>query len=98
MKDVFQKCTGFEWDEGNSYKNWIKHRVRNTECEQVFFNQPLLIGDDEEHSQTERRWYLLGKTDAGRLLFVIFTIRGALIRIISARDMSKKEGRIYYEL
>ncbi len=97
MEDLFKNCTGFDWDEGNVNKNWERHRVSFIECEQVFFNAPLIVGDDEKHSLVERRWFLLGRTDANRFLFVVFTFRNNLIRVISARDMSKKERRIYRE-
>jgi uncharacterized protein len=88
-------CTGFDWDEGNSDKNWRKHRVSDSECEEVFLNQPLVVRPDQRHSQEERRFYALGQTDRTRELFVVFTIRGGLIRVISARDMTSKERRIY---
>ena len=97
MKDVFDTCTGFDWDEGNAYKNWEKHRVTQGECEQVFFNEPLVVSDDLAHSHKEKRWFLLGKTDADRLLFLVFTLRQDKIRVISARDMNKKERKIYDE-
>jgi len=92
---ILQECTGFEWDQHNIDKNWEKHNVTPLECEQIFFNQPLIMGDDTKHSQTEYRFYVLGKTDIGRELFVVFTIRMKKIRIISARDMNKKESRSY---
>lgn len=91
----FSHITGFDWDEGNRDKNWIRHRVSNGECEEVFFNQPLLILPDVRHSQTELRYYALGQTNSGRNLFVVFTLRDSLIRVISARDMSRKEREIY---
>jgi uncharacterized protein len=97
MEKLFDKCTGFEWDDGNFLKNWLLHRMTQGECEQVFFNEPLIVFDDIKHSQKEKRWFLLGKTDADRFLFIVFTVRKNLIRIISARDMSKKERRIYNE-
>ena len=97
MKEILYNYTGFDWDEGNSQKNWILHHVSCNECEQVFFNEPLVVAADEKHSQFEERWYLLGSTDSQRLLFVVFTIRENLIRVISARDMNKKERKIYYE-
>ena len=97
MEFVFSKCEGFEWDEGNARKNWIRHQVTQGECEQVFFNEPIIVSDDLKHSINEKRWYLLGITDAQRLLFVVFTIRDQLIRVISARDMNKKEREIYNE-
>ena len=94
---MLSECTGFEWDEGNADKNWLLHQVRRNECEQVFFKQPLVVSDDERHSVDEKRWYLLGKTDKDRFLFVVFTVRNRLIRVISARDMSIKGRRIYEE-
>jgi uncharacterized DUF497 family protein len=89
--------TGFEWDEGNRDKNWINHQVSNTECEEVFFNLPLLLRPDLTHSTTEDRYFVLGQTNTGRHLFIAFTIRNDKIRVIAARDMSKKEGTAYGE-
>ena len=89
------KCTGFEWDEYNSQKIWEKHKVTPWECEQIFFNQPLIVLEDVKHSRQEVRFYTLGRTDRGRGLYVVFTIRGKLIRVITARDMSKKERKVY---
>ena len=89
------RATGFEWDEGNAQKNWIRHRVTRLECEQVFFNQPLIVARAEGRSPDELRFYALGQTDAGRELFLVFTLRGDLVRVISARDMSRKERRVY---
>jgi uncharacterized protein len=93
-----EKCTGFQWDKGNFLKNWDSHNVRATECEQVFFNRPMMIAPDAKHSKRETRYYLLGQTDSGRRLFLVFTIRGTLIRVISARDMNRKENREYDKL
>jgi uncharacterized DUF497 family protein len=89
------RCAGFQWDEGNVLKNWVKHRVTAAECEQIFFNRPLVVAEDVEHSQAEGRYYALGETDAGRLLMVVFTVRRNLIRVISARAMTKKERKEY---
>jgi len=97
MKKIFDKCIGFQWDEGNSAKNWINHGVLMSECEQLFFNKPLIITESKKSSPKETRWYLLGKTDVGRKLFIVFTIRKNMVRVISARDMSKKEREIYDE-
>ena len=88
-------CTGFEWDDGNLFKNWEKHRVSAAECEQIFFNKPLVAGADKQHSQREARFYALGQTDFGRLLFIVFTIGGNRIRVISARDMNRQEKKVY---
>jgi uncharacterized DUF497 family protein len=96
MKFERDQFTGFQWDEGNIHKNLYKHKVENWECEQVFFNEPLIILEDLKHSYAERRWAAFGKTDAGKLLTVIFAERDSLIRVISARKMNRKE-RNYYE-
>ena len=93
-KTLYQ-CSGFDWNEGNTDKNWLKHKVSSSECEQIFFNHPLLIQDDIIHSKTEQRFYALGQTDLKRFLFIAFTVRNNLIRVISARDMSRKERRVY---
>ena len=93
--DMLADCTGFEWDAGNSPKNWHKHGVVPSECEQMFFNQPLIVNRDSAHSGFENRYYVLGRTDSGRLLFAVFTIRNNKIRIISARDMTRSEKMRY---
>ena len=86
---------GFDWSGGNAEKNWERHRVTPLEVEQVFFHTPLLSGADPAHSQRESRFYALGQTDEGRELFIAFTMRGRRLRVVSARDMSRKERRIY---
>jgi len=92
----FSRITGFEWDRGNSLKN-EKHGVTALEAEQVFFVSPLVLTPDERHSQTESRLRALGQTLLGRRLMVIFTLRagGTRIRVISARDMHRKERAVY---
>jgi hypothetical protein len=85
----------FEWDEGNLLKNWEKEGVSAGECEQIFFNKPLTAGHDKKHSQQEARFFALGHTDADRLLFVVFRTSSDRIRVISARDMSPKERKVY---
>ncbi len=93
--DKLARCTGFQWDEGNATKSWEKHDVSQPECEQIFFNRPLIVRYDSEHSSEETRHFALGRTDAGRLLFAAFTIRHDLIRVISARDMTHRERSRY---
>ena len=95
MKNVISNCKGFQWDEGNLDKNWYLHQVANGECEEIFFNLPLIIASDSKHSQQEQRYYALGRTDTNRWLFIAFTTRDDLIRVISARDMNERETRIY---
>jgi len=94
IPELFE-CTGFEWDDANSKKIRDKHNVSWIECEQAFFNQPLVVKDDIKHSKAEKRYYSLAHTDIKRFLFIVFTIRKNKIRIISARDMNKKERREY---
>jgi uncharacterized protein len=89
------ECAGFEWDQGNSEKNWGKHQVTRAEAEQVFFNRPVLIGPDLRHSKAEPRYAILGRTNDGRRLAEVFTLRGKAIRVISARDMHRRERRFY---
>jgi len=96
--DILAGCSGFQWDEHNSEKNWEKHRVSTGESEEVFFNFPLVVRDDRKHSERENRYYVLGQTSAGRLLFIAFTVRRNLIRVISARDMNRKEEEVYRSL
>lgn len=90
------KITSFDWDEGNARKN-EKHGVFTAEAEPVFFNTPLLVLEDSKHSNLESRFHVLGKTNNVRLLHITFTLRdsGEKIRIISARDMHRKERAIY---
>jgi uncharacterized protein len=97
MLDLAQ-IEGFEWDAGNNRKSAEKHDVSQAEAEQAFFNDPLLILEDIGHSSRETRLHALGRTDAGRLLHISFTLRssGKLIRVISARPMHRKE-RLRYE-
>ena len=91
-----RRITGFNWDDGNTRKN-EKHGVSMAEAEQIFFNSPLLLLEDAVHSQQEPRIHALGKTDDGRTLHVTFTLRQSAlsIRVISARDMHRKERAIY---
>ena len=96
MIDLAQ-IVGFEWDDGNARKSVDRHGVRQAEAEQMFFREPLLVADDSRHSLAEPRHHALGRTAEGRLLQATFTVRGGgtLLRVISVRDMSRKERRIY---
>ncbi len=85
----------FQWDHGNEHKSSDKHNVSKGEAEQVFFNQPLLLLEDQAHSQKEMRLHALGRTDNNRRLHITFTIRMNQIRVISARPMHKKERTSY---
>lgn len=90
-----QEPVVFNWDLHNIHKSWNKHQVDYRECEQAFTNPPYLIFEDVKHSQTESRYTLFGKSDKERFLYITFTLRNTQIRIISARDMNKKERSKY---
>ena len=94
----FSRVMGYQWDRGNERKNFDQHGVSQAEAEQVFANRPLLVVKDTRHSQSEARFHALGVTTAGRRLHITFTLRecGSAIRVISARDMSRRE-RTHYE-
>jgi len=94
-KKLFTGALEFDWDFGNINKNQNKHGVGTDECEEVFFNKPLLIKIDDEHSKNELRFSALGRSNDNRYLYLVFTIRNSKVRIISARDQSKKEKPIY---
>lgn len=95
LKTVSESC-GFDWDTGNVTKNTVAHQISCEESEQVFINRPLFFIDDHKHSQKELRMKAFGQTDEGKLLTISFTMREKKIRVISARDMDKRE-RIVYE-
>jgi uncharacterized DUF497 family protein len=96
MLDI-EHIAGFEWDEGNGRKSADKHDVSQAEAESVFFNDPLVVVEDTKHSGQEQRLNALGRTAQNRLLHITFTLRqnGTTIRVISARDMHRKERNIY---
>ena len=89
------ECVGFDWDQSNIQKNWDRHQVTPEEAEEVFFNHPLIRSDIRHSSRTENHYYELGQTSIGRFLFTAFTIRRKLIRIVSVRDMNRREQSAY---
>lgn len=86
----------FEWDKGNREKN-TKHKVGDREAEEVFLDEGKVVFKDKLHSQKEERFIVLGKTKKDRLLYIAFTKRKKKIRIISARNINKKEVPMYEE-
>ncbi|OHA75618.1 MAG: hypothetical protein A3A32_02880 [Candidatus Wildermuthbacteria bacterium RIFCSPLOWO2_01_FULL_48_35] len=92
---IIPEPTEFEWDEGNRNKSRDKHNVEYQEIEEVFFNLPVVVFPDEQHSKIEARYLILGQTDRRRKLAIIFTLRKNKIRVISARPMSIKERKFY---
>lgn len=94
MKGEGRELIKFDWDKGNSDNN-KKHDISDQEAEEAFFDEEKIIHEDRFHSEKEDRFIILGKTKKGELLFISYTIRGDLVRIISARRINKKEVHIY---
>ena len=97
MPVVLSQPYEFDWDKGNLGKNFKKHGVTDSECEEVFFDERKVQSKDILHSGEEERFILLGKTKESRLLFVVYTLRDNRIRVISARNVNKKERKLYEE-
>lgn len=93
-----RKTREFEWDEGNIDKSYQKHGTTPKEAEEIFVSEDIYVQPDKQHSQDEIRFIAVGKTRGEKHLFVVFTLRGDKIRIISARKMHKKEVRKYEEV
>lgn len=94
---ILKEVSSFEWDKGNKIKNLTKHFVSQDECEEAFFDLNRKIQKDLLHSKSEERYVLLGHTKYKRLLYIVFTIRKEKMRVISARDINKKERKLYEE-
>jgi len=95
MKTTFHQIA-FEWDDHNIRKNWEKHKVKYTESEEVFLNNPVIVDIDKSKIlYHEDRKLAYGATDDNRLIFIAFTVRNNKIRVVSSRDMSRKERRFY---
>ena len=95
LSEFFQDIEGFQWDDANSSKNWTRHKVSQTEAEQVFLNRPVVVAAPRLGAET--RWFAFGRTDVNRLLTVVFTIRNPWLRVISARPMSRAERKRYVQ-
>lgn len=95
VDDIISKSEGFEWDDRNFEKNWLKHKISMKEAEEVFFNIPLFILDDKGHSDKEARFLAFGNSDEKKLIIIAFTLRKRKLRVIMARSMSKKERSWY---
>ena len=92
---IFKEPLEFQWDKGNIGKSLKKHKVEDKEAEEPFFDKDHKRFKDRLHSKGEERYRIVGQTKKGRLLFVVYTMRGRGIRIISARDINKKEVKLY---
>jgi uncharacterized protein len=91
------KAFQFEWDSGNSGKNKRSHNVEDWECEETFFDPRKVSLRDKIHSGKEERLILLGKTRNRRPLYIAYTIRDEKVRVISARDVTKRKEIDLYE-
>jgi len=94
---ILPEIIQFVWDKGNEEKSKTSHNVEWWECEEVFLNFPLYLSPDIKHSEHEERFFAFGHSHANRLLTIVFTVRKKNIRVISARDMKKRERRVYHE-
>lgn len=92
---VWKEPIQFQWDAGNREKNWLKHRVTPAECEEAFFDAHKRILGSVLHMGHETRFVLLGRTQGGRMLVVVFTLRGHAVRVISGRAASRRERSLY---
>ena len=86
---------GFEWDTGNSDKNWLRHEVRQAEAEQALLNRPLVLAVALKPVAKESRFLAFGRSDAARQLAVVFTVRANRVRVIWARPLSRAERKVY---
>lgn len=92
VPDPFAGVTGFEWDEHDARKIRNRHAVEPSECEEVLLREPRIVRD-EPHSGAEARFVAFGPTATGRRLAVVFTVRGSRLRVVTARDQSRRERR-----
>jgi hypothetical protein len=91
---IWNELIEFQWDSGNSHKN-EKHKVVKTEIEEAFNDHNKVMSPDHKHSKSEQRYILLGKSKKKRLLYIMFTVRKGIVRVISARDINKKGVYLY---
>lgn len=92
--ELFKNPLEFEWDRGNKEKNLVKHGVANVECEETFFDPHKRVLKAVFHvgiAGREKRYVLIGRTKTERILYVVFTVRRDKVRVISARDLNRKE-------
>jgi len=87
----------FEWDEEKAAANLTSHKVSFDEAKTVF-DDPLYVDFyDPDHSLDEHRFLIVGESRQGRLLIVSYTERGNTARLISAREVTPAERKVYEE-
>ena len=94
MEFDFSSLEGFEWDSGNLTKNPKKHHISNEEAEEIFFREPW-VAETSRPDDREPRWAALGRSERGRVLRIVFTVRARKLRVISARPANRKETTDY---
>ncbi len=93
----------FEWDENKNKLNIEKHKVSFEQAISVFCDDSAVVFQDIEHSNNEDRFIIIGKSIFEQVLFVCYCERGKdetnedILRIISARNATEKERRLFYE-
>ena len=90
---------GFDWDQANREKSWLRHAIKWSESEQVFFNEPIFVFPDVTHSASEDRFHALGKTNVGKLLFFRLALTSLIIlRLILMSNQVKLYGLLFPKL
>ena len=89
----------FEWEESKNITNILKHKVSFEEAMTVFKDNKAVLVYDENHSETEDRFNIIGMSQLTKLLIVCHCYRESdtIIRIISARKPTKAESKYYKE-
>jgi len=95
---IKRDVTTFEWDSGNLDKSYLKHGILPKETEEVFIDTESIVLPDVKHSQKEERFIIVGKSQNKLNLFVVFTVRGSKIRVISVRKMHREEVERYEKI
>ena len=98
MPGQFDAALEFDWDAGNIEKSWLKHQVSQKDSESTFKDPASVLALDPSHSQSDKRFQLIGNSESNKLLNIIFTIRNHKIRIISARSANQKERNLYEKI
>ncbi len=89
----------FEWDENKNEINKKKHGLSFETAQEVFYDEFAVVFDDPDHSVGEERFLIIGMTESSKICIVSHCYRNSdnIIRLISAREATKKEKKIYQE-
>ena len=89
-------CMQVVWDPQKAPTNLAKHGVRFSDAELVLYD-PLAVTVEDEDAEDEQRLVTIGVDAVGRILVVVYTLRGDDLRLISARQATRRERRAYEE-